>query len=129
MSEATIGVSTASVTVNDRLQALKKVATIIYALQAGGFLFFYLPHIAAAVMIYQKKDDAKGTVLESHFRWQLRTFWFGLVWAVIGFILMITIVGMVVGVPIMVINGIWIIYRVVKGWLRLNDGKEMYVSA
>jgi uncharacterized membrane protein len=41
----------------------------------------------------------------------------------------ITFVGIVVGVPIMIVNGIWIIYRVVKGWLRLNDGKEMYVAA
>jgi uncharacterized membrane protein len=41
----------------------------------------------------------------------------------------ITFVGIVVGVPIMIVHGIWIIYRVVKGWLRLNDGKEMYVEA
>lgn len=127
MAEGTAGISAMGGVAGDRLQALKKVATIVYALQAGGFLFFYLPHIAAAIVIYQKREDAKGTLLDSHFRWQLKTFWFGLAWAILGFILTITIVGSVVGIPIMVVNGIWIIYRVIKGWLRLNDGKEMYV--
>lgn len=129
MSEAIPGGSPSGIAADDKMQALKKVSTIVYALQAGGFLFAYIPHIVAAVVIYQKKDEAAGTWLESHFKWQLRTFWYGLLWAAIGFIFVITIVGTVVGVPIMIVNAVWIIYRVVKGWLRQNDGKQMYVNA
>jgi uncharacterized membrane protein len=63
-----------------------------------------------------------GTVLESHFRWQMRTFWFGLLWAVLGVILAFVIVGFVV----LLVNAIWIIYRIAKGWLNLNENKPMY---
>jgi uncharacterized membrane protein len=129
MAETISGLSAPVGASGDQVESLKKLATVIYALQAGGFLFAYIPHIVAAVVIYQKKADATGTWLESHFRWQLRTFWYGLVWAALGFLFIITFVGMVIGLPIMIVNGIWIIYRVVKGWLRLNDGKQMYVTA
>lgn len=128
MAEVMSGTSAVDSGGSEALQALKKVSTIVYALQAGGFLFAYIPHIVAAVVIYQKKADAVGTWMESHFRWQLKTFWFGLLWAAIGFMFVITLVGSVIGIPIMIANGIWIIYRVVKGWLRLNDGKQMYVK-
>jgi uncharacterized membrane protein len=63
--------------------SLKTVATIVYALQAVGF-FVGLTWIVAAVIDYVKRDDAKGTWLESHFSWQIRTFWWGLLWAVVG---------------------------------------------
>jgi uncharacterized membrane protein len=78
--------------------------------------------IVAIVMNYVKKDDVAGTFLESHFRWQIRTFWFGLLWGILGCIT--TVVG--VGWLVLAANGIWLIYRIVKGWLRLNDNKAMY---
>ena len=64
------------------------------------------------------------TFLESHFRWQIRTFWFGLLWAVPGGILLIIHVGWL----ILIADAIWIIYRIVKGWLRLNDNNPMYTA-
>jgi hypothetical protein len=66
-----------------RLNSLKTVATVVYALQAVGF-FIGITWIVAIVMDYVKKDEAKGTWLESHFRWQIRTFWFGLLWGSSG---------------------------------------------
>jgi uncharacterized membrane protein len=67
-------------------QGLKTVAAVVYALLAAGF-FVGITWIIAVIIDYVKKDDAKGTWLESHYRWQLRTFWFGLLWGVIGGVL------------------------------------------
>ncbi|EGW21174.1 transmembrane protein [Methylobacter tundripaludum SV96] len=97
------------------------LTTVIYALYAASY-FVGITAIIAIVMNYVKKDDVVGTFLESHFRWQIRTFWFGVLWGVLGTITMVFIIGWFV----LVADGIWIIYRIVKGWLRLNDGKPMY---
>ena len=118
----------ADVTSEERLQATKNLTAIVYALQAVGFLFG-ITWVVAIIVNYVKKEDVKGTWLESHFRWQIRTFWFGLLWGVLGFLFIITIIGWFVGMFILMVDGTWIIYRVVKGWLRLNDGKQMYMKA
>lgn len=102
-------------------QSAKSLTTIIYALYAASLLVG-ITAIAAIVMNYIKKDDVAGTFLESHFRWQIRTFWFGLLWGVLGAITMLLVIGWFV----LIANGIWIIYRIVKGWLRLNENKPMY---
>jgi uncharacterized membrane protein len=104
----------------ENLSKLKTVTMVIYALQAGGFLFAPL-WIVAVVMNYVKKDEVAGTWLESHFRWQIRTFWWGLLWGLIGGILTIVLVGFAVLLAV----GVWIIYRIVKGWLNLNDRRPM----
>ena len=101
-------------------KSLKTVATVVYALQAAGF-FVGITWIVAIVLDYVKRDDAKGTWLESHFSWQIRTFWWGLLWAVIGAITFIIIVGWF----ILAADAIWIIYRIVKGWLRLLDARPV----
>lgn len=75
--------------------------------------------------MWPKLLDHYRTWLESHFRWQIRTFWFGLLWSVIGLIAAFVVIGYF----LLIANAIWIIYRIVKGWLRLADGKEMYVKA
>ena len=99
---------------------LKTVATIVYALQAAGF-FLGITWIAAVIIDYVKKDDATGTWLASHYRWQIRTFWWGLLWGVLGGILALVIVGFV----ILAADAIWIIYRIAKGWLRLSEDREI----
>jgi uncharacterized membrane protein len=99
---------------------LKTVATLVYALQAAGF-FVGITWIAAVIVDYVKKDDAAGTWLESHYRWQIRTFWWGLLWGVIGGVLVI----MVVGFLVLAADAIWIIYRIAKGWLRLSENREV----
>ncbi len=106
---------------NDNLQ--KTVTTVVYGLQAVSFLLG-ITFIIAAIVNYVKRSDVAGTWLESHFKWQIRTFWFCLLWSILG------LIGLyfVIGIPILIANAIWLIYRIIKGWLRLNDGKEMYTK-
>ena len=104
----------------EKLKALKTLTLVVYALQAAGF-FLGITWIVAVVINYVKKDEAAGTWLESHFRWQIRTFWFGLLWGVLGAILTLVLVGF----AILFANAVWIIYRIVKGWLCLNEGKPV----
>ena len=104
-------------------KSAKNVTTLIYALYAASFLIG-ITAIVAIVMNYIKKEDVAGTFLESHFRWQIRTFWFGMLWGMLGVITFVLVIGWFV----LIVNGIWIIYRIAKGWLRLNDNKPMYVS-
>jgi uncharacterized membrane protein len=86
---------------------------------------FGLPSIVAVILNYLKRGEARGTFLEPHFRWQIRTFWFTLLWCVIGGVLIATVVGAVVAFPLFIAVGIWVIYRVVRGWLALKDGKPV----
>ena len=98
----------------------KTLTAVIYGLYAASFLIG-VTAIVAIVMNYVKKDDVAGTWLESHFRWQIRTFWFGLLWAVIGAITSLVLIGYV----ILFVNCLWILYRVIKGWMYFNDNKPM----
>ena len=107
-------------TENER--SAKTLTTIIYALYAASFLFG-ITAIVAIMMNYIKKEDVVGTFLESHFTWQIRTFWFGLLWMVIGGITVFILIGWL----ILGVNTLWIIYRIVKGWLNLNDNKPMLI--
>jgi uncharacterized membrane protein len=125
MREAIPRESPPGVMSDERLQAAKRLTMIVYALQAVSFVLG-ITWIVAIIVNYVKKEDVNGTWLESHFRWQIRTFWFSLLWAALGFLFMLTIIGWFIGMFILMVNGVWIIYRIVKGWLRLNDGKEMY---
>ena len=102
-------------------QPLITITTAVYVLQAIGILI--TPAFIAAVIInYVKRDDVRGTFLDSHFRWQIRTFWFGLLWAVIAGLTMVILIGFV----LMAVDIIWIMYRIIKGWLDLVDRKPMY---
>ncbi len=102
-------------------KSAKTLTTIIYALYAASY-FVGITAIVAIVINYIKKEDVAGTFLESHFRWQIRTFWFGMLWGVLGGITALIVIGWAV----LIADGIWIVYRIVKGWLRLNDNKPMY---
>jgi len=101
-------------------KSLKTTATVVYALQAAGF-FVGITWIVAIVIDYVKRDDARGTWLESHYRWQIRTFWWGLLWAVIGSITVLVLVGWLV----LAVTAIWIVYRIAKGWLYLSENRPL----
>lgn len=104
-----------------KIKSLKSLAQAVYILYALSY-FTGVTAIAGIIINYVKKQEAAGTWLESHFRWQIRTFWFGLLWwAVIGAATVVILVGM----AILFANFCWIIYRIVKGWLSLNDGIPM----
>ena len=114
MSEANIELG------EERIRSLRGLTQIVYVLYALSY-FGAVPAIVGIIINYIKKEEVAGTWLESHFRWQIRTFWFGLLWAVIGMATLFILVG----VAILFANFCWIIYRIVKGWLNLNDAKPM----
>jgi len=103
---------------------LINITHLVYALQALSFILA-ITYIVAVVVNYVKLDDVRGTWLESHFRWQIRTFWFSLLWFALSFLAVFVIIGWV-GV---FATTVWVIYRIVKGWLDLNARKPMYRSA
>jgi uncharacterized membrane protein len=96
----------------------------------GGFIFS-IPSIIAVIMNYARRSEVRGTWLESHFTWQIRTFWYALLWAVIiglvGLVLMVILIGWVVWWAGGLALGLWIIYRVARGWLALGDRKPLYL--
>lgn len=104
------------------LTGLLGVATVV-----GAFLTGW-PSIIAVILNYVKRSEARGTWLESHFRWQIRTFWFGLLWITLCWLFVIGTlgIGMLVAWLPMGIVGLWFIYRIVRGWLALNDKRPMY---
>ena len=95
----------------------------------GAFLFGW-PSIIAVIINYVKRGDARGTWLESHFTWQIRTFWFALLWACLigisGFLLAIVLVGFAIWILGLFVLGVWAIYRIARGWLRLRDHQQVY---
>lgn len=106
----------------ERTDSHKNLVTLVYALQALSY-FVGITGIVAVIINYVKRGDVAGTFLESHFRWQIRTFWYGLLWLVIG----IATVAFWIGWLVLLVAWVWGIYRIVKGWLRLNDNMAMYV--
>jgi uncharacterized membrane protein len=86
-----------------------------------------LPSIVAVIMNYARRSATRGTYLESHFRWQIRTFWYAVLWAVVCGLVALTIIGLVFAVPGFIALAVWIIYRVVRGWLALKDARPMYL--
>ncbi len=101
-------------------ESLKTLTTVIYALYALS-LFIGVTAIVAIVLNYIKREEAQGTWLESHFTWQIRTFWWSALWCVLGALTWIILIGWV----ILGVAFVWFIYRIAKGWLNLNDGKPM----
>jgi uncharacterized membrane protein len=108
------------------LHTLAIVIGIVGAATVIGSFVGSLPSIVAVILNYAKRGGARGTWVDSHYRWQIRTFWFALLWALIGWGLLITIIGAVVGVPILIALTLWLMYRIGRGWLRLNDRRPMY---
>ena len=104
-------------------QSLTTITTVVYALQAISFVFG-ITFIAGVIVNYIKQSEVEGTWLESHFLWQIRTFWFSVLWSIIGFVLVFVLVGYLV----LLADAIWVIYRIIKGWMNLSEGKAMYTD-
>lgn len=88
----------------------------IYVLYLASFILGGFTALIALIINYVKLEDVKNTYLESHFRYQIRTFWFGLLWGAIGVITLIFLVGYI----ILLLNFIWTIYRYIKGYAKLS---------
>ena len=122
--------------------SLVRTTQIVYALHAlglvigafgaasvlGSFLFGW-PSIIAVIINYVKRSEVRGTWLESHFSWQIRTFWFALLWAVVVAAVSIPLTIVLIGIGTWVLGmgllGLWAIYRIARGWLRLNARQAM----
>lgn len=127
--------------VGSRESALIKWTQFIYALHAfslltgiigaatvvGAFLTGW-PSIIAVILNYIKRGEVRGTWLESHFRWQIRTFWYGALWVLLCVLFIIVTFGIgvvIVWIPLGLV-GLWFIYRIVRGWMALSDRRPMY---
>ena len=133
--------NTATLTV-EAPASLVRVSHLIYALHAlgigigafgaasvlGSFLFGW-PSIIAVIISYVKRGEARGTWLESHFSWQIRTFWFALGWAVLVGLVSLPLTVILIGFGTwalgLIVLGIWAIYRIARGWIRLNGHQPM----
>jgi len=117
---------------------LVRLTHVIYALHALSVVMGFIgsafiitafltgwPSIIAVIINYIKRGDVYGTYLDSHFGWQIRTFWYALLWMTIAVILFMTVIGIVLAYLIAVGAGIWILYRIIRGWIALNGGRPM----
>ena len=105
------------------LTGIMGTATVVGAFLSGW------PSIIAVVLNYIKRSEARGTWLDSHFRWQIRTFWFGLFWISLCGVFIIATFGiglLFVWLPIGLV-GLWFVYRIVRGWVTLGDRRPMSV--
>ncbi len=110
------------------LHAFSLVTGIITAATVVGAFLTGWPSIIAVILNYVKRSEARGTWLASHFRWQIRTFWFGLLWVALCVLFVVATLGiglLIAWLPLGVV-GLWFIYRVGSGWLRLIDRRPMY---
>jgi len=122
--------------------SLVTMTHVVYALHATSILIgissaalivtafvFGLPSIIAVILNYMYRNEARGTFLESHFRWQIRSFWFALLWIVIAFAIALTFIGIPVAWVLVVGTGLWLVYRVARGWLLLKDRRPAPLAA
>ena len=110
------------------LHALSLLIGITTAATIIGAFVFGMPSIIAVIINYLKRAEARGTFLESHFRWQIRTFWFGLLWCLLGGFLFVTFIGIPLAIVVFIAAGLWVIYRIGRGWLALRDRRAMYTN-
>ncbi|MCP5268379.1 MAG: hypothetical protein H6943_04970 [Zoogloeaceae bacterium] len=125
-----MGVRPSLVQLTHLIYGLHAVAVVVGVLSsatvAGGFVFG-VPSLLAVILNYVKRGDVAGTWLESHFRWQIRTFWFTLLWLIVYGLFIITIIGIPIAWALIAILGVWVAYRVVRGWMALSDIKPMVI--
>ena len=110
------------------LHALSLLIGITTAATIIGAFVFGVPSIIAVIINYLKRGEARGTFLASHFRWQIRTFWFALLWCLIAGFFFATFIGIPLAMVVFIAAGMWVIYRIARGWLALRDRKPMYTN-
>jgi uncharacterized membrane protein len=103
--------------------SLRKLAGLVYGLQAASMLVG-VTLFAGVIINYLRRSQVEGTWLESHFTWQIRTFWWSLAWCVLGIATAIVLVGLF----ILIASAVWFVYRIVRGWTELNEGRPMYAA-
>ena len=111
------------------LHAFSLLTGILGAATVVGAFLTGWPSIIAVILNYVKRSEVRTTWLESHFRWQIRTFWYGLLWVCFcGLFVILTLgIGLLIAWLPLGIVGLWFVYRIVRGWLALRNGHPMYV--
>ena len=125
-----------TVTVAHIVYCLHSISILIGLLTAGlsiaGAFVFSAPSILAVIINYIFRSDASGTWLESHFSWQIRTFWYALLWLVVLYLVSLPLVFFGIGIFVfiagMLVLGIWVAWRILSGWRRLPSHREMPLS-
>ena len=111
------------------LHSLSVLIGLTSAVTIVGSFIFGLPSIVAVIMNYARQADARGTFLESHFSWQIRTFWFALLWVLVILALSLPLMLIAIGFLTLpagyVLLGLWVIYRIVRGWLALGERRPV----
>ena len=110
------------------LHAFSLLTGILGAATVVGAFLTGWPSIIAVILNYIKRGEARGTWVDSHFRWQIRTFWFGLLWVGLCALFVIGTLGigiLIAWLPLLVVS-VWFVYRVVRGWLALKERRQMY---
>ena len=111
------------------LHAFSLITGIFGAATVIGAFLIGWPSIIAVILNYVKRGEVCGTWLESHFRWQIRTFWFGLLWVSLCLLFVAATLGigiLIAWVPLLAVS-LWFIYRIARGWLSLNGRRPMYI--
>jgi uncharacterized membrane protein len=111
------------------LHAFSLLTGILGAATVVGAFLTGWPSLIAVILNYVKRAEVRGTWLESHFRWQIRTFWYGLLWVALCvlFIVLTLGIGILIAWLPLAIVGLWFVYRIARGWMRLSEGRLMYV--
>lgn len=107
------------------LHGISVVMGLVTSASVVGSFVFSLPSIVAVILNYVQRSEVRGTYLDSHFGWQIRTFWYAFGCIALAWLFMVTIIGIPFGMLLGAGAGVWVIYRVVRGWLALNDGRPM----
>ena len=111
------------------LHACAVLTGILTSSSIAGRFLFGLPSIIAVILNYARRHEARGTWLESHFEWQIHTFWYALLWIVMTLVVsapfLLIVVGVFMAIAGFAIVGLWVVYRVVRGWLALRERRPM----
>jgi uncharacterized membrane protein len=106
------------------LHALSAASGILSSATIIGAFVFGWPSIIAVIINYLTRNKVRGTWLDSHWRWQLRSFWFAALWLLAAGVLMLTLIGIPAAIMVIVSTGLWVLYRVIRGWLALLDRRR-----
>ena len=106
-------------------QEARTLTLLVYILQAVGFLSVGIAWVVGIIINHIKQDAVRGSLYASHFRWQMRTFWFSILWFVLCAPLWVLVIPGWLAYSAIVL---WALYRIIRGWLNFNDGRAMYVS-
>ena len=105
----------------DRLHSLKRLTAFVYLCQVLAFVFAGLPLLVGAIINLMKQDEVRGTWLESHFDWQVKTVWMALA----GFAVAGLTFEFGVGFFILIATIMLLVYRIVIGWNALHSDQPV----